>query len=138
MFWLNHDQSCSCTGTVSHVNVFTALNMPFPVTASLSFDEHFFFGECVFLCVGWRGSCGKIGSQGNPNSKETLLFLTHDTKRCFREVLFWVNETKRDHTTLSYRTTLMTHKSELPVGLQDPDYLSSILGDFLWVVPHQN
>lgn len=39
---------------------------------------------------------------------------------------------------MSDRTTPMTHKSELLVGLQDPDYLSSILGDFLWVVPHQN
>lgn len=72
MFLLNHDQSWSCTGTVSHVNVFAVLNMPFPVTASLSFDEHFFC-ECVFLCVGWRGSCGKSGSQGNPNSKETVV-----------------------------------------------------------------
>lgn len=133
MFLLNHDQSCSCTGEVSHVNVFAALNMPFPVTASLSFDERIFC-ECVFLCAGWRGSCGKSGSQGNPNSKETVFFLTHDTKRHFREVLFWVIETKRDHTATSYRTALMTHKSDL----RDPDYLSNIQGDFLWVVPHLN
>lgn len=73
MFLLNRDQSCSCTGKVSHVNVFSALNMPFPVTASLSFDERIFC-ECVFLCAGWRGSCGKSGFQGNPNFKVYCVF----------------------------------------------------------------
>lgn len=73
MFLLNRDQSCSCTGKVSHVNVFAALNMPFPVTASLSFDERIFC-KCVFLCAGWRGSCGKSGSQGNPNFKGNCVF----------------------------------------------------------------
>lgn len=45
--------------------------------------------------------------------KETVFFLTHDTKRHIREVLFWVIETKRDHAATSYRTTLMAHKSDL-------------------------
>jgi len=138
VFRLNHDLSCSCPGTVSHVNVFTAFNMPFPVTASLSFDERFFWGASVFSCV-WGGEV--VVERSVPKVTQTqrklCCFLTHDTKRRFREVLFWVNETKRDHTTLSYHTTLITHKSEL-LGLQDPDYLSSILGDFLWVFPHQN
>lgn len=80
----------------------------------------------------------RVGSQGNPNSKETVLFLTHNMEKRFREVLFWVIETKRDRTAMSYHTTLMSHKSEVLVGLQDPDYLSSIQGDFLWVVPLLN
>lgn len=108
------------------------------MTASLSFDEHFFC-ECVFLWV-WAGEVvvERVGSQGNTNSKETMLFLTHNTEKRFREVLFWVIETKRDGTATSYHTTLMSHKSEVLVGLQDPDYLSSIQGDFLWVVPLLN